>query len=330
MGAGRTTPPAPDLEQIKAVASLLRVGGWQPPAPPVVRQVPREFGAGSRVEGLWQRAAALNGGCPLVCVSSADGGVGRSTLTVALGGLLALAIPGPVVAVDATLKPWGGLEHRVFRRGSATVWDAVSAGTDLDDLETAERLMQDGPTGLRVLVGESKVSDQRRPPNWPELLGVAGHLRSRYAMALLDLPTADTTPTWRALGWATVPVLVARATVDGVRHTLRLLAHVRAAGLHSVGDGAVVVVVATSPSTAREVRAVEKLARQSAAELVRVPYDPVLARPAPLDPRSLSKATRSAITEVAAAVVDRCPADLSRLVAAPSAGQPTLHGEESW
>ena len=138
-----------------------------------------------------------------------------------------------------------------------------------------------------------------------------GHLRSVYAMALLDLPAADNTPTWRALGWATVPVLVSRATVDALQHTMRLLAHLKAAGLEQVTQSAVVVVMTTTHSTAREVRAVEQLARQSGTHLVRVPFDPVLARPDPLDPRSLSKATRTALTEVAAAVVDRCPADLS-------------------
>ncbi|MFI6129432.1 hypothetical protein [Micromonospora sp. NPDC051141] len=142
------------------------------------------------------------------------------------------------------------------------------------------------------------------------MFGVIGHLRSVYAMALLDLPAADNTPTWRALGWATVPVLVSRATVDALQHTMRLLAHLKAAGLEQVAQSAVVVVMTTTHSTAREVRAVEQLARQAGTHLVRVPFDPVLARPDPLDPRSLSKATRTALTEVAAAVVDRCPADV--------------------
>ncbi|MEU1888909.1 hypothetical protein ABZ491_25895 [Micromonospora rifamycinica] len=271
------------------------------------REIPREFGAGTRVEELWSRAASLQDGCPLVSISSADGGVGRSTLVVALGGLLALAVPGPVVAVDATVRAWGGLEHRVARRSPATVWDAVRAGTTLADGGVAKQVMQGGPTGLRVLVGESRLTAQRRPPTWPELLGVIGHLRTTSKLMLLDLPTADTTPTWRVLSWATVPVLVSRATVDAVQHTLRLLAHMRAAGVERVTDGALVVVMATSPSTAREVRAAEQLARRAGTELVRVPYDPVLARPDALDPRSLSKATRSALTEVAATVIDRCP-----------------------
>ncbi|MCW3842128.1 hypothetical protein ONA70_18680 [Micromonospora yasonensis] len=84
-----------------------------------MREIPREFGAGRRVETLWWRAASLRAGCPLVCVSSADGGVGRSVLTVGLGGLLALAVPDPVVAVDATLL-FGGGRGAVHRTNAGT------------------------------------------------------------------------------------------------------------------------------------------------------------------------------------------------------------------
>ncbi|MCZ7379691.1 MinD/ParA family ATP-binding protein [Micromonospora sp. WMMC250] len=269
------------------------------------------------METLWLRAAALRAGCPLVCVSSADGGTGRSTLTAALGGILAFASPAPIVAVDATGRAWGGLGHRAPRGSSATVWDATLAAERLAEPAVAEPLMQTGPTGLRVLVGESKMTAQRRPPTWSEMFGLVGHLREVYALALLDLPAADNTPTWRALGWATVPVLVARASVDSLQHTMRLLAHLRAVGLTEVADGAVVVVTATSHTTAREVRAIEHLARQAAGHLVRVPYDPVLARPDPVDPRSLSKLTRSALTDIAAAVIDRCPVDLDQPAGSP-------------
>ncbi|MEU1232556.1 MinD/ParA family protein [Micromonospora aurantiaca] len=321
----RALPPAPTPEQIAARALASVPSGPRLVGEAAVREIPREFGAGRRVETLWCRAASLRSGCPLVCVSSADGGVGRSVLTVGLGALLALAVPDPVVAVDATLRAWGGLEHRVARRTSSTVWDAVAADAGLTEIGAAERLTQVGPTGLRVLVGESKLTAQRRPPTWPEMFGVIGHLRSVYRLALLDLPTADSTSTWRALGWSTVPVLVSRATVDGVQHTLRLLAHMRGAGLVHVPDRAIVVVMATSPSVAREVRAVEQLARQAAAALVRVPYDPGLARADPLDPRALSKATRSALTEVAAAVIDRCPVEPA---AFSGTGSPDSNGED--
>jgi len=65
------------------------------PLPP--RPVPHAFGPTDISERAWIQAAALRPGA-LVEVSSADGGVGRSTLVAALGGLLALAVSGLVLA----------------------------------------------------------------------------------------------------------------------------------------------------------------------------------------------------------------------------------------
>lgn len=302
-GRTRNVPPDPDLTEPQRRAAVL--AHVRRP-----RDIPREFGSGSRVEDVWLRAASLRPGCPLVCVSSADGGVGRSTLVAALGGLLALACPQPVVAVDLTGRAWGGLEHRVARRSQATVWDACVRVLDLQSQLDVDPLVQLGPSGLQVLVGEQEMTSERHPPDLPAMHPVVGQLRAIYPLAVLDLPTANTGSTWSALGWAAAPVLVARATTDSVQHTLRLLAHLRANGVQAAAaDVVVLVVMASSPSTAREVRAAELLAKAAVRDVIRVPYDPVLARPEPVDPRALSKATRTALTEVAAAVLQRCPAD---------------------
>lgn len=270
--------------------------------------VPREFGWGSLVEQVWLQAASLRPGCPMVGVSSADGGVGRSTLVAALGGLLALACPTPVVAVDVTARAWGGLGDRVGRTGPGTIWDAVCAGEQLDP-HVLDHLAQSGPTGLRVLVGEVEMASGRRPPTVLEVAVTVGRLRRWVPMVVLDLPTAETAGIWRALGWSAAPVLVARATQDSMRHTLRLIAALRAGGLGATADAAVVVVMATSPVTDRQVRAAQRQLSGVVGAVVRVPYDAGLARCAPVDPRSLRRATRAALVEVAAAVLARCPAD---------------------
>ena len=86
------------------------------------RPVPHQFVPAALAEQVWRDAAALAPGS-LLAVSSADGGVGRSTLVAALGSLLTLAVPGPVIAVDANPRPWGGLGERVGA-GSGSVWDS--------------------------------------------------------------------------------------------------------------------------------------------------------------------------------------------------------------
>jgi MinD-like ATPase involved in chromosome partitioning or flagellar assembly len=252
----------------------------------------------------------------VVVFSSADGGVGRSTLVAAVGGVLALASPRPVLAVDLSGRAWGGLAHRVGGRGAASVWDAFCAarassrvGAPLADRELIERYVHRGPTGLQALIGEAQMTRRRRPPVSDEAVILVGQLRNVYPLVLLDVPTADTSATWRMLMWATAPVLVSRATYDGLQHTMRLLSQLRAVGLQTVAERAVLVVVATTPSLAREVRAGEHQARRVAGALVRVPFDPALARPDPVDPRHLRRATRMALVEVAAAVLGLCPAD---------------------
>ncbi|MBN1172458.1 MAG: hypothetical protein JXA67_09815, partial [Micromonosporaceae bacterium] len=144
------------------------------------RPVPREFRWG-RAGQVWHRAAHLAPGCPMVAVSSADGGVGRSTLVAALGGLLALACPAPVVAVDVTARAWGGLGERVGRGTPTSVWDAVAAGVRLDG-PLIEQLAQRGPTGLRVLVGEVEMTAARRPPVVLEVAAAVSRLRRWYPL----------------------------------------------------------------------------------------------------------------------------------------------------
>jgi MinD-like ATPase involved in chromosome partitioning or flagellar assembly len=273
------------------------------------RPIPQEFDDAPGVEQLWLRAASLRPGCPLVGVSSADGGVGRSTVAAALGALLALACPQPVIAVDMTGRAWGGLGHRVRRSHPGSVWDAVRDVHTFTDRREVQRWVQYGPTGLQALVGEVQMTTARRPPRNEDLIEVVGALRQLYPLAVLDLPPAEVRGTWLALSWAAAPVLVARASTESLRHTMRLVSLLRAAGLGEVADRAVLAVMSQTPSVPREVRAGLRQARGEVGHLVSVPYDPDLARALPVDPRRLHKRTRRALVELAAAVVAGCPAD---------------------
>ncbi|WP_239088151.1 cellulose synthase operon protein YhjQ/BcsQ [Planosporangium mesophilum] len=272
------------------------------------RTLPRGF-RGSRVERVWLRAASVRPGCPVLAVSSADGGVGRSTVVAALGGLLALACPQPVLAVDVSARAWGGLVHRVGRRNAATVWDAVRDMALLTDRLQVQRLAQLGPTGLWTLVGEVELSAVRHPPTVGETVPFVDHVRTLYPLLLLDLPTADTRQVWQVLGASAVPVLVARASRDSLQHSMRLLARLRGVGLAEAADRSVLAVVATSPRPGCDVRAAMRQAGDTAGEVLSLPYDRALAQPDPIDVRSLGRASRRALVELADAVLRRCPCD---------------------
>ena len=131
---------------------------------------------------------------------------------------------------------------------------------------------------------------------------------ARYGLALLDLRPVDNGGTWRALAASASPVLVGRATEDSLQHLLTVLAWMRTAGLSAAADRCVVAVMTTSPVVSRDTRAVQRQVEQTAGHVVRIGYDPVLARPHPIDVRVLHKATRTALTDLAAAVLRRCTA----------------------
>jgi MinD-like ATPase involved in chromosome partitioning or flagellar assembly len=274
-----------------------------------VPAVAQELGCGRTEERVRQRAAMVAVGAGTVAMSSADGGVGRSTLVAALGGLLALNCAGPVVAVDRTAKAWGGLVHRVGYQRPGSVWDAATHLPGLTGAQLLARWAQRGPTGLLALVGEVEMRMGRRPPVTAETEPVIAALRACCPLVLQDLPAADVRGTWRALAAARAPVLVARAATDSLQHTRRLLCQLREVGLATVADSAVLVVMATCPTPARQIRPALRQAAADVAALVVVPYDPGLARPTPLDPRSLHRTTQRALLEVADALLARCAGD---------------------
>ncbi|MFG2042244.1 MinD/ParA family protein [Dactylosporangium sp. NPDC048998] len=275
------------------------------------RPVPRELSDGSALRRAWLRAASLRPGCPPIVVSSADGGVGRSTIVAALGAVLAAATPDPPAAVDATARGWGGLEHRVLRRNDATIWDLFAALLHTGGLDRAalDAAMQHGTSGLHTAVGEVQRTATRRPTLLSESLRVVEALRGVYPLVLIDAPVADVAGVWGLLHPPACPVLVARAGVDSVQHTMRLLAQLRGVGMQDAAARAVVVVAATVPRPAREVRAAVRQLAGAVSAVVSVPFDEHLARPEPVDLGRMRKPTRHALVELADAVLAACPAD---------------------
>jgi MinD-like ATPase involved in chromosome partitioning or flagellar assembly len=271
------------------------------------RPVPHEFGPAEVAERAWRHAAVVRPGS-MIALSSADGGVGRSTLVGALGSILALAVPGPVVAVDMHPVPWGGLGDRIGRQNAGTMWDAVRELARLTSLEELLRWAQRGPTGLLALVGETEGAG-RRPPRHDEAAAVVHAVTRLVPVTVCDVMPALIVGVWRTLSQATAPVLVTRASADSIRHTLRLLTHLRAAGFGDVANRCVLVVTATGPWTAREVRAAVRQAEAAVPDVVSVPFDEQLGHAEPVDARRLRKPVRHALVDLADRVLARCADD---------------------
>ncbi|MGI5238630.1 MinD/ParA family ATP-binding protein [Dactylosporangium sp. CA-139066] len=293
------------------------------------RPVPRELSDSASLRRAWLRAASLRPGCPPIVVSSADGGAGRSTIVAALGAVLAAAMPQPPAAVDATARGWGGLEHRVPRRNDGTVWDLFAALLHTGDLDPAvlDAAMQYGTSGLHTAIGEVRRTAIRRPTVLAESVRVVEALRGRYSLVLVDAPVADVAGVWQLFAGA-CPVLVARAGVDSVQHTLRLLSQLRGVGLDEAAARTVVAVTATVPRPAREVRAAVRQLGTAVSVVVRVPFDEHLARPEPVDLARLRKPARHALVELADAVLACCPADPGQAAGLLSGPSPALAAAE--
>ncbi|WP_203383730.1 MinD/ParA family ATP-binding protein [Paractinoplanes ovalisporus] len=206
--------------------------------------------------------------------------------------------------------PWGGLADRIGRQSTATVWDTVRDLNSLTSAEEIQRWTQRGPTGLLALAGETE-GQGRRPPQHDEAAAVVEVVRRLVAVTVCDVMPALITGVWRTLHTAQAPVIVARASTDSIRHSLRLLAHLRAAGYGPVADRAVLAVSATSPRIAREVRAVLKQARSAVPTIVSIPFDVGLSVPEPIDVRRLRKQTRHALVHLAEQVLLRCIAPVA-------------------
>lgn len=200
----------PDVDQTRAalLAGALDVVGW-PAERARLLTIPRRAGV----------ARPAGGNAAVVRVGAASGGVGTSTVVLALAGLLAWAGRRTVVAGDEDLlrlcglAPWRG-------PGAAEVaaLDTGEAGREVAGLVRPVP----GVPGLAALggAGAGWTVDTEGPGSWPADAVVAD-LRSRQAGA--DLLVARPDAGLRALAGVRVPVLmVGQGPLDahGVRRVL--------------------------------------------------------------------------------------------------------------
>ncbi|MGW1996471.1 MinD/ParA family ATP-binding protein [Embleya sp. NPDC001921] len=271
------------------------------------RQVPKGLPMSEHTRAVWTAMARLPTRSPVVAVTAPGGGVGASTVTAALGSLLALAAPegAPPLAIDAGTRAWSGLPARVGSPCEATFNDLLAfQGPEAMSRRDAHACMHVGPTGLEMLAGESRPGrDTVRPPMTAgALYRVLARLRGAYPLVLVDAPAAGDAVCEQALRRSTTAVLVVRASSDGPEYALACLAWWRSLGHERLVDGAVVVVNEVAPNPPREVRAGERTLARQVRAVVRLPYDRELAKPEPVRPMALGKAARGALLEIAAAV----------------------------
>lgn len=269
-------------------------GRWNPGDSPEVRE---------RI-GLESRALArISGETRFVAVLARKGGVGKTTTTITLGKNLAELRPDQVAALDGN-PDRGTLADRTEKNTTATVQDLVASAQMIDGYPAMSKMVnRDAVTRLDVIASETD-------PHKARAFGAGDYktatdvLSGFYNIVLTDCGTDFTHEVMTAiLSRADAIVVVAGAAVDEATLGSETLDMVDALGFPHLAANAVVVVQSASQTPVNVTEILHHFDSRARA-VVRIPRDEHLAEGSAVDLDRLAPATRRAILELAAAVID--------------------------
>lgn len=238
-----------------------------------------------------------------IAVISQQGGVGKTTTTLALGAVLARERADRVVAVDANPDS-GTLGRRVRRESGATVRDLVTAIPRLRTYMDIRAFTTQAPSGLEVVANDADPTVSRRFDD-QDYRQVVDLLCGQYPIVLTDSGTGMLHDTMRGiLDLSDQLVIAATPSVDGASSAVLTFDWLTAHGYEDKARDAVTVVSGVRSSAGRLIRVDEVVAhfRQRCRAVVTVPYDPYLARGGEVEPEWMRGRTRAAFYELASLV----------------------------
>jgi putative peptide zinc metalloprotease protein len=234
---------------------------------------------------------------------SRKGGVGKTTISLALGSTFAMLRGDRVIAVDANPDA-GNLAHRVAAPHDRTITDVLR---DLDTISSYAALRrytaQAIESRLEVLGSDDdpRIGMALDREDYHRLVGLLDHF---YNLILLDTGTGILDSANQGLlSEADQIVLVVRAGLDGGRAGALTLDWMDEHGFGDLVARAVVVVNAERHGAAPP----EKMRRhfeKRCQRVVTVPWDGALEQGALTDMSSLNRKTRDSLVDIAAAVAD--------------------------
>lgn len=238
-----------------------------------------------------------------VVVMSRKGGVGKTTITLALGSTFALLRGDRVIAVDANPDA-GNLAHRVAPPHDRTVTDVLR---DLDQITTYAALRrytsQAVESRLEVLASDDdpRIGMALARDDYHRLIGLLDRF---YNLILLDTGTGILDSANQGLlTEADQVVLVVRAGLDGGRAGALTLDWMDQHGFDDLVARTVVVVNAERRGS-EPPEPMRRHFEKRCARVVTVPWDDALEPGALTDMSALHRRTRDALVDIAAAVAD--------------------------
>lgn len=252
-------------------------------------------------------AAPLGLDARFVPVLTRKGGVGKTTVTTLLGMALASVREDRVIAIDAN-PDRGTLAERVAKQTRSTVRDVVNKASSIGAYNDFSTFVSRDATRLDVLASDTDplLSEAFDADDY----NVVADLAARYySIVLTDCGTGIVHSVMRpTLDRADTIVIVSGGSVDEARLASETLTWLEANGYEHLVRGAVVAInTATQGTNLVKLEEIEAHFASRVREIVRIPYDEVLAAGSVVKWSDLKPYTRHAARELAALVVEGIP-----------------------
>ncbi|WP_026552730.1 MinD/ParA family protein [Arthrobacter sp. H20] len=239
-----------------------------------------------------------------VPVLSRKGGVGKTTVTTLLGMTLAQIREDRIIAMDAN-PDRGTLSDRSPGKADFTARQLVQNRFMVDSFAQLSSYVAREGSRLHVLASETDPAVAQAFDD-ADYRAVTDILSRYYSIVLTDSGTGMVHSVMKGtLEKADAVVLVSGGSVDEARLASETLSWLEAHGRHDLVANAIVVINLSSGNGAQvNVAEIEEHFRSRVSTVVRIPYDSHLAEGSRVDLARLKPATRDAVVELAALVVD--------------------------
>lgn len=253
----------------------------------------------------------LSGVARIVFVSC-KGGVGKTTLTAAVGGSIARERGDRVIAVDVNTD-LGNLAERFSQSGGphANI-ETLASLREAPRYATVREYTVQNRDRLECLASQSDPSSTYTL-NAQDYTAAMSILESHYNVVLLDYGTAITAPLFTTIASeATGLVIVAAQNSDGVKGARKTLMWLQSHGFGSMLPRTVVALNATDRGKPliyldKAKDFLHETAPSIPFEVIPIPYDPHLAEGTAIEHSKLRTKTKKSLQELAAAMAEHYP-----------------------
>ncbi len=252
-------------------------------------------------------ARRLDGSTRFVAVLSRKGGVGKTTVSTLLGMALAGIREDRVVAVDAN-PDRGTLAERIVKTTDETVRDLVDHAHEIHAFSDFQKRVSRDETRLDILASDTNpnLQDEFDADDYNTVAELAKRF---YSIVLTDCGTGMIHSVMKAtLDRADQLVVVSGGSLDEARLTSETISWLENNGYEELSRNAVVALNTATQGT--DLLILDELEDHFASrvrDIVRIPYDPLLATGATIHFHALKPFTQEAIRELAASVIDGLP-----------------------